>query len=165
MACTLRRMFSILTKAAVVRVNPSLRNITQVFHWMNNCSQVQTLRQTITDRTLRTKPLRNHSTALSPICDFDNPKVLIQRLKLASQSGTGRKCNLQFPKVASRCKLFLCTACAEYLSHPRFMEKFGCLIHSENSHPFHFYNYAQLRERKEDPKKKKIGGFQCFEES
>ena len=118
-----------------------------------------------TDRTLRTKPLRNHSTALSPICDFDNPKVLIQRLKLASQSGTGRKCNLQFPKVASRCKLFLCTACAEYLSHPRFMEKFGCMIHSENSHPFHFHNYVQLRERKGDPKKRKIDGFQCFEES
>ena len=80
-----------------------------------------------TDRTLRTKPLCHHSTALSPICDLDNPKVLIQRLKLAYQSGTGRRCNLSFPNVASQCKHFLCTACSDYLSNPRFMEKFGCM--------------------------------------
>lgn len=118
-----------------------------------------------TEKTLRTKPLYNHSTVFRKICEFDKPKVLIQRLKLAYVSGSGRKCDLTFPNVASQCKLLLCTACAEHLSKPKFMEKFGCLKHTELSHLFKFHRYAQLRERKENSRKKQIGGFQCLEES
>ena len=117
-----------------------------------------------TDRTLRTKPLCKHSTALSQICDHENPKVLIQHLKLAYQSGTGWRCNLPFPNVASQCKLLLCKAFSDYLSDPGFMKKFGCTTHRQNSHPFQFHNYTQLRERKANLKKK-TGAFQCFEKS
>ena len=45
------------------------------------------------------------------------------------------------------------------------MEKFGCLVHKQLAYPFQFHNYAQLCERKENPKKKQIGGFRCSEVS